>query len=1509
MASVEDIFSQVDAQFAKPTDTASVAAEVKQKQTEATSIPSSGVEDIFSSVDKQFADKQQITDVPQPQKVTALDVPNINAQGQAEFPPQFLVSDLETIKYGNQDQHDATNNFISTLGTNYRIGLQDVFEEQMQKIGREYKGADALDFKLNPLLSLTDIVRHVSNIVDGEGQTASEFGSAMESGAQTRKAKLAQESAVSINPDSLASETAASAGQSLGQMTGAVAVGMGNVPRTLAAMYYTTASQAENQALDSGASPLRARLYGQVQGIIEAATEAWPTAKLLEGGLFSPIKKKVGEFLLRELPSEMSATLLQDLSTKLQLNPNMTWGEFGKQLGHDLIITALTTPVAGGLQVGAVNALGAGAAKAKAISDMYQSNLAAERKNLVINALQDQRQQQIDKFMNDLLQSGQQQQGDLVAYHATQNPTASIDNKYIAGQSGDVHGLQLSSDPNVALRGVELKRGLKQDKGPPPKVVPVNIPNEEEMLNAEQPVSKQSDVVKQILEANGMSSKSSLTGREFYQRLVQQTGNAEAASEYLSKIGIKGMKFDRVVNTEAGRVPFANYSIFSPSNVTAVEVGAKLIEMNASEAKLAGVKQAVREVLNNPPDIAFQQKVHSLYNSLAFSKAQSQEMNADLTKFNWLINWTAGLDIIGKLNAHVPGVTNYVQAVHDWWALKSHWTDRADVQVKQWQQAVRSREAQKELDVLMSEADQQSEKLQRKLTAGELQKIITDNKLSSVKAEQLTLADKVWQDYRDSFSAVEEQVVGNIARTVENEFARNAQIAEVRKTFDKIRDGNYLPRSSFGKYSIEVKAAEDTEYAGKEYTKGETLWFSTHATKSERDAAVKKLDGELQQHDVTTSILTDRQRMYQGIPDAFLTKLEEVLQLDESQIAELQVLKAEQSPMASSMRKLLNRVKAEGYSKDSLRNYAEYFGRFSNHIARLTYDERLRNALAEVSRSVTGDMTKRAQLAEWMKKHRDYLNNPGNEFATLRSLGFLLYIGAVPKSAFMNLTQLPLVSLPYLSQRFEQNSAIAALSKAINDHAQFWKKGSRYSPGEAKMIEQLRGLVLNESQATELGAIAAGNQIERIILGQASTGYQSRTRRGMRKTVNSLAWMFQQTEIANRHITALATYNLATKAGQSHEQAVNEALKAVRSTQFEYARYNRPQLIRGKKSALFLFQQYTTSMLWFLGTEPSAWRVIAMMFGFAGALGLPFAENAADFYDFLMTKLKTLGGIKDPKTQIRRDMRDYLESVFEDPPQEVQNLLDRFKIKPSDAADMVLHGLSRDLANTDVSGSASMGRVLPGTDILSQEMSPEKAATQSLKGAGGALGAWALGLYQAVTTSSTDKWKTWEKVLPAEARNISRAARWATRGQETDSTGKTIAYFDPKLDWPLLVGQAAGFAPSKINERNERLWETRDAIEFYRSYQQTVMRKMYDVIRSEDRDKGRQIAEMQQAYNAIVPYPEMKITGQMIHDSIKKRMKDFQYNEAGTIQERKYRRLYTERVDTLGEPLTFGNTP
>jgi predicted RNA methylase len=154
---------------------------------------------------------------------------------------------------------------------------------------------------------------------------------------------------------SLGAEATGSAIQSLAQMLPALGLSGGSAARVITFMSGETGAQSYGKARDEGLEPGQAALYALLQGTIEGATEYAPIHALLAKAPVSA-RRQFYNFLVREVPGEMLATTLQDGVDKLSVNPGMTWSDFL----HDLGITALSTPLAAGVQTAAARAGGAG---------------------------------------------------------------------------------------------------------------------------------------------------------------------------------------------------------------------------------------------------------------------------------------------------------------------------------------------------------------------------------------------------------------------------------------------------------------------------------------------------------------------------------------------------------------------------------------------------------------------------------------------------------------------------------------------------------------------------------------------------------------------------------------------------------------------------------------------------------------------------------------------------------------------------------------------------------------------------------------------------------------------------------------------------------------------------------------------------------------------------------------------------------------------------------------------
>jgi len=86
------------------------------------------------------------------------------------------------------------------------------------------------------------------------------------------------------------------------------------------------------KARDTGLSPQRSAIYGATQGTIEYVTEKIPVSKLAgDIATKTPILKTLMGQLAAEIPGEQLATLMQDFTEWVTLNPDKTLSEFVKE--------------------------------------------------------------------------------------------------------------------------------------------------------------------------------------------------------------------------------------------------------------------------------------------------------------------------------------------------------------------------------------------------------------------------------------------------------------------------------------------------------------------------------------------------------------------------------------------------------------------------------------------------------------------------------------------------------------------------------------------------------------------------------------------------------------------------------------------------------------------------------------------------------------------------------------------------------------------------------------------------------------------------------------------------------------------------------------------------------------------------------------------------------------------------------------------------------------------------
>lgn len=891
-------------------------------------------------------------------------------------------------------------------------------------------------------------------------------------------------------------------------------------------------------------------------------------------------------------------------------------------------------------------------------------------------------------------------------------------------------------------------------------------------------------------------------------------------------------------------------------------------------------------------------------------------------KYNWWVNLTWTIQQMAKKNRHIKPLVSYNEEQSAMANTKMQWIARAEQRVRQWQGLYKGQaDALANLLFDVNEMTYLKKKEKpRQPTTEELAALVDKHKLDTEAIEMYFL---IRQDFQDVLLAVEEAEIEAARKTFADETILNEKIIEIKAGNKKLRQRPYFPLSRFGEHTIVVK---DDDQGGK-IIYMESFEGVLGKVKRERrlPEVIKMFPGK----NIRKDIIVDSLIPFRSLPPSVKEDIIKLLELDKplegaenaqketeriKKLRGLEQIIFEQDNVQSFKKHFEKRKGTPGYSKDALRNYADYFFRGANHIARVKHVNALDAAIQamdaeiKVLKDIPGSpIIKRRQIGAWMKDHREYILNPENDLANLRALGFVWFLGFVPKSALVNLTQVPLIAAPYLSDRYSEVAATTELGRAIKDLRRIYKN----DPSGRVTEQKLKGInlgiqmgFLEESQAMELAAMSTSSVLQRALPG-------NKIQRTMREVQYASAWMFQTAEKMNRRIVFSAAWELALKnpdtaylkelvldnprlverlrdSGWAQQDIVGflAGKDAVDTTQYEYASWNRPKFMRGKQSVVFLFFQYLQNTLWFMNNAPGSGRALMLLLLAAGIAGMPGAEDIEEF-------IKWFGRQVDKDWNPERAFREYVTEVSDIDPDVFLHGASRFSFGLAHVGDMT--GVP--IPTVDLSGSLSLGQVVPGAQGFFQGGDFEHRFLRTSTDAGGAVVNGAMGIAQALAdTQNVDAFKRWERAMPSQLRNMSKAYRRLREGGEFTRTGAKIADISPEDPEHMLelIFQAGGFSTTRISQEWDRIRIQQEAALFWEGRKRVLMSALdRAAIRDDDQGVSDTLAAIEK-FNNEVPFDGLAISGQQLKTSRKTRRNIRERQEAGLLPQKKLQELSEE---------------
>lgn len=585
-----------------------------------------------------------------------------------------------------------------------------------------------------------------------------------------------------------------------------------------------------------------------------------------------------------------------------------------------------------------------------------------------------------------------------------------------------------------------------------------------------------------------------------------------------------------------------------------------------------------------------------------------------------------------------------------------------------------------------------------------------------------------------------------------------AKIARLEKTIldinaiaargAQLRAAGYKPLMRFGEHTVTAHD-EDGQVAFYGMYEGNPLLPRSGEMEAKKVAAA--LQEENPEWTVKTGLLSkEAYKLYAGVNLEALQLFADHMDAEAKEPYQEYLRQAVNN--RSAMKRMIHRQGTPGFSPDVRRTLAQFV--LSNgRLAASQYHLTDMRKAAEAIPHQQGDIKDEA-----VKLH-EYLTNPQEEASKLRGFLFFNYIGGSIASAIVNLTQLPTVTAPYLSQHTSYANGVAELLNA-----------AKLSTQDPAKIPGALGDALRKAEAD--GVTAPQEIYQLMALASNSFFAGAKTAR-----VALQAWgkFFSAAEQFNRRATFIAAYRIAVANGKSDKDAFAFAETAVTDTQFIYNKGNRPNWARGAIGAtVFTFKQFQIAYLELLKRLPMKQR--AMMLGtlvmFAGMGGLPFEEDLEDLID-------TLGQWLGFATNAKRSIRRGLEGAIGE-----------------GATQAVLHGVSAGLP-FDVSARMGMGNLLPATAILKPS---ELHKSRDVAEAVGPVGSLILSVGDMLEALATGHYERAAiAAMPTAARNLHLGVKMGAKGYAEDAAGrKTLPVTETEAAF-----KAMGFQPTTLAEFRE----------------------------------------------------------------------------------------------------------
>jgi len=380
-------------------------------------------------------------------------------------------------------------------------------------------------------------------------------------------------------------------------------------------------------------------------------------------------------------------------------------------------------------------------------------------------------------------------------------------------------------------------------------------------------------------------------------------------------------------------------------------------------------------------------------------------------------------------------------------------------------------------------------------------------------------------------------------------------------------------------------------------------------------------------------------------------------------------------------RKFVHRQGKTGFSADAIRNFITSQHTAANQLARLSYADKIRNGIAAAYAEIAQNPDKlklavliREVSARALDEITPSIPDEGIDWNKVAATGnkFVFYwLLTSPKSALIQMTQLPIVGLPTLGAEFGMGKATATAAR----YSALWNKfGVPVTDPDGNIFTKWGQPSINDSNyiakhpdpayrkalkdawnfANDKDIFMSTYAGDMTAMSDVPTAqYHNIVSRGTRGIFNFMGGAFHHAERISREIMFMSSFELAyadyKQKGMddkaAFDAATQKALQLTYDALFNYTQYNKPRLMKGSPGAKLATQFLTyplqmTSylvrnfygMLPFLNKDEKKEAAIKF-FGTLGMTGLFAGVTGFPLYSFIM-------GVAEGVRELMRDEDD-----------------------------------------------------------------------------------------------------------------------------------------------------------------------------------------------------------------------------------------------------------------------------